>query len=68
VNDALAPLGVELTELPITPTPRSRRVADTRRPMKAAPFEHARPASVTEAISLLLQNPAWRVCWPEDSR
>ncbi len=50
VNDALAPLGVEMTELPITPHAYRRSIAGA---MKPAPFEHARPADIAEAMALL---------------
>ena len=60
MNDALAPLGVEITELPITPQ-RILAALLARSRMKAAAFEHARPASVADAIALLAGQAGARV-------
>ena len=54
VNDALAPLGVEITALPITPTAHPRRPARAGH-VKPAPFDLLRPASVADAVTALAQ-------------
>ena len=54
VNDALAPLGVEITALPITPR-RILAALLARAHVKPAPFDLLRPASVADAVTALAQ-------------
>ena len=57
VSDALTPLGIGITELPMSPTRLwaliESRAAGRPRLMKPARFDYHAPASVDEAIALL---------------
>ena len=55
VADALAPLGVEITRLPLTPGRDRRALHRGGRVVKPAPFEYHRPATATETVGLLAE-------------
>ena len=55
VSDALGPLGVRITELPMTPSRllAAHRGAAGQRAMKPPRFDYHAPATVEEALALL---------------